>query len=224
MYNILLVDDDLALLQSNRDYFANRGYCVFCADCAKKAMAMIEAIALDCVVLDIDLPDGDGFEVCARARETSSLPIVFLSAYTETECRVRGLSIGGDDYLCKPFSLEELELRVQLRMRHRTAAVEERVLRFGELSINASTREVFMGDRQGDFSRIEFDVLLFLANHPGQVFSYEQLYDRVWKQPLVESRHNLQARVAGLRQKLVLLSPDRIYIETIRNKGYRFLP
>ncbi len=224
MYKILLVDDDLALLESNRNYFVKRGYHVLCTDCAKQAMAMIETVTLDCVVLDIDLPDGDGFEVCARARETTSVPIVFLSAYTETECRVRGLSMGGDDYLCKPFSLEELELRVRLRIKRRDSGADEKVLRFGELTINSATRQVYVGTQHGDFSRIEFDVLLFLATHPGQVFSYEQLYDRVWKQPLVESRHNLQARVAGLRQKLVLLSPERIYIETIRNKGYRFLP
>ena len=145
MYKILLVDDDLALLESNRNYFVKRGYHVLCTDCAKQAMAMIETVTLDCVVLDIDLPDGDGFEVCARARETTSVPIVFLSAYTETECRVRGLSMGGDDYLCKPFSLEELELRVRLRIKRRDSGADEKVLRFGELTINSATRQVYVG-------------------------------------------------------------------------------
>ena len=102
---VLIVDDDRTVLEDNREYFEKMGYETVCADTSGAAEEIINSAALDCVILDIDLPDGNGFELCARVRERTGLPIVFLSGYTEEQRRVRGFSIGGDDYVFKPYSL-----------------------------------------------------------------------------------------------------------------------
>ena len=223
MYTILLVDDDQATLEANEQFFAENGYEVFCSATGRRAVEMIQTIKLDCVILDIDLPDEDGFDVCSRVRTFTSLPIIFLSNYTEEESRIRGLVIGGDDYVCKPFSQRELELRVRARIHQRYGDRPAEILQFDGLIITGD-RTVSFNRRYGEFSRIEFDILAFLARHPNRIYSYEQLYDNIWNEPLNESRHNVQARIASVRQKLFDLCPGKEYIQTVRRKGYQFVP
>ena len=224
MYTILLVDDDQATLEANEQFFAENGYEVFCSATGRRAVEMIQTIKLDCVILDIDLPDEDGFDVCSRVRTFTSLPIIFLSNYTEEESRIRGRVIGGDDYVCKPFSQRELELRVRARIHQRYGDRPAEILQFDGLVINTGDRTVSFNRRYGEFSRIEFDILAFLARHPNRIYSYEQLYDNIWNEPLNESRHNVQARIASVRQKLFDLCPGKEYIQTVRRKGYQFVP
>ena len=224
MYTILLVDDDQATLEANEQFFAENRYEVFCSATGRRAVEMIQTIKLDCVILDIDLPDEDGFDVCSRVRTFTSLPIIFLSNYTEEESRIRGLVIGGDDYVCKPFSQRELELRVRARIHQRYGDRPAEILQFDGLIINTGDRTVSFNRRYGEFSRIEFDILAFLARHPNRIYSYEQLYDNIWNEPLNESRHNVQARIASVRQKLFDLCPGKEYIQTVRRKGYQFVP
>ena len=224
MYTILLVDDDQATLEANEQFFAENGYEVFCSATGRRAVEMIQTIKLDCVILDIDPPDEDGFDVCSRVRTFTSLPIIFLSNYTEEESRIRGLVIGGDDYVCKPFSQRELELRVRARIHQRYGDRPAEILQFDGLIINTGDSTVSFNRRYGEFSRIEFDILAFLARHPNRIYSYEQLYDNIWNEPLNESRHNVQARIASVRQKLFDLCPGKEYIQTVRRKGYQFVP
>lgn len=221
---ILIVDDDRELVSSMEDHFTAAGFQVLRAATGAVALELIRRVRLDCVVLDVDLPDRNGFDLCAQMRADSAIPIVFLSCYTEEEHRVRGLTLGGDDYVCKPFSMKELELRVRARIQDRRAQRPAAVLKFEELVIDTGRRVVAYGDRTGDFARIEFDILAFLAQHPGRVFSYEQIYDGIWQEPMGRSRHNLQARVASMRQKLTQLCGGKNYISTVRRKGYSFTP
>lgn len=223
-FRILLVDDDLAVLDMLAAHFTAAGYQVLRTGSGAEAMEMIRQVRLDCVILDVGLPDWDGFDVCTQVRKSTAVPIIFLSCFTEEESRVRGLAIGGDDYVCKPFSIRELELRVQARIQSRQTHRPAVVMEFGDLTIDTGSRTVAYRDRIGDFSRIEFDILSFLARNPNRVFSYEQIYDGIWQEPLGKSRHNLQARVASMRQKLAELCPDREYIRTVRRKGYGFTP
>lgn len=221
---ILIVDDDRELVDSMEDHFTAAGFQVLRAATGAVALELIRRVRLDCVVLDVDLPDRNGFDLCAQLRADSAIPIVFLSCYTEEEHRVRGLSLGGDDYVCKPFSMKELELRVRARIQGRRSQRPAAVLKFEELVIDTGRRVVAYGGRTGDFARIEFDILAFLAQHPGRVFSYEQIYDGIWQEPMGRSRHNLQARVASMRQKLTQLCGGKNYISTVRRKGYSFTP
>ena len=200
MYRVLLVDDDTEVLALNADYLQKAGYQVACSETAEAALAVASCAALDAIVLDVHLPGMDGVAFCRTLREVSRVPILFLSAYAEEDDRVRGLLAGGDDYIPKPYSLRELELRIRLRIERRLQIETADVLTFGGLEIDLGLREVrFQG-----------------------VAVREQLYDRVWKAPLNRGVHNLQACMARVRQRLAALCPGQQYIETIRRKGYRF--
>ena len=221
---ILIVDDDRELVDSIEDHFTTAGFQVLRAATGAVALELIRRVRLDCVVLDVGLPDQNGFDLCAQMRADSAIPIVFLSCYTEEEHRVQGPTLGGDDYVCKPFSMKELELRVRARIRPRGDQRPAAVLKYGPLVIDAGRRIVSFDGEIGDFARIEFDILAFLAQYPSRVFSYEQIYDGIWQEPMGRSRHNLQARVASMRQKLTQLCGGRNYISTVRRKGYVFTP
>ena len=224
MDKVLLVDDDVHILKSTRAFLDGRGYQVLCARTAAEALALCQSAALDCIVLDVDLPDGSGVELCERLRQVSRVPVLFLSAYSRTDDRIRGLLAGGDDYMGKPFSLTELELRVRVHISRRQGREETGLLRFGELEVDFGLREVRSGGQKANLSALEFDLLAFLVRHPGQVFSYAQLYDRVWNEPMNKGLHNLQMCMARVRMKLEDLCPGQSYIETVRRKGYRFRP
>lgn len=224
MSKVLMVDDDPMVLSDNKQYFEAMGYIVVCAENAADAYKIISAAAFDCIVLDVDLPDESGFDLCIRIREKTGLPIVFLSGYSEEQSRIRGLSIGGDDYVCKPYSLQELELRVRGRIKAGRSAEPPRILHFERLSINPADRTVTYDNASADFSTFEFDVLYFLAQHPKQVFTYEQIYDQIWCAPVNKGVKSLQMIIVRIRQKLTGLCPEHDYIQTIRRKGYLFVP
>lgn len=222
MYRILLIDDDIVLLKAMKHFFEKRDFEVFCAADGTSALQMAKTIKLDCIVLDIQLPDTNGFVLCEQLRAFTTLPLIFLSSFTEEEAKLRGFRVGADDYVCKPFSHRELEARIRLRIKRRFESPAATVLTFDGLSVDLTNRKVTYGTQQVDFTSIEFDILAFFVQHPNQLFSYEQLYDGIWQEPLGKSLHNLQARIASVRQKLLALCPDREYIQTIRRKGYLF--
>ncbi len=224
MYKILIVDDDATILEDNRSYFHAMGYEVICADTAETAQKIILSNTLDCVILDVDLPGMSGFALCEKIREKTGIPIIFLSGYTEEENRIRGLSVGGDDYVCKPYSLRELELRVQARIRSGRAAGPPRTLTYGSFSIFPSSCSASHGTRSVDFSSYEFDVLYFLAKHPGEIYTPDQIYDSVWKAPINKGQKSLQVIMGRIRKKLHEICPDHDYIQTKRYKGYLFVP
>ena len=222
MYRILLVDDDPHIQTTNEAYLKKQGYQVYRADDGHSALALIQTAGLVASVLVVDMAGLGGVAVCRRLRETSSVPVIFLSAYAKTDDRIRGLMAGGDDYLGKPYSLVELELRLRLRIQGRQNVLSSAVLCFDELEIDLGLREVRYNGERISFPPLEFELLAFLAQNPGQVFSYEQLYDHVWKSPLSRGLHNMQVCMARVRQKLKRICPKRQYIETIRQKGYLF--
>lgn len=224
MYNILMVDDDPMILKNNKTYFDALGYTVACADTAEAAEKIILSNALDCIILDVDLPDMSGFSLCEKIRAKTGIPIVFLSGYTEEENRIRGLSIGGDDYVCKPYSLKELELRVLARIGSGRAAKPPQTLTYGALSICPASCSVSYETYSVDFSSYEFDVLYFLARHPGEIYTPEQIYDSVWKAPINKGQKSLQVIMGRIRKKLYEICPDHDYIQTKRYKGYLFVP
>lgn len=224
MYKLLLVDDDSMILEDNQTFFAAMGYEVVCAKTAEAAEEIMLSNSLDCVILDVDLPGTDGFSLCERIRTKTGLPIIFLSGYTEEESRVRGLLVGGDDYVCKPYSLKELELRVRARIRAGRAAEPPGALTYGSFCINPASCAVSFGSRSVDLSSYEFDVLYFLAKHPGEVFTPDQIYDSVWKAPINKGQKSLQVIMGRIRKKLYELCPDHDYIQTKRYKGYLFVP
>ena len=222
MYRVLLVDDDPHIQTTNSAFLKKQGYEVYLAETGTEALRIAETTALDGVVLDVDIPGMDGITLCRRLRELSGIPVIFLSAYAQTDDRIKGLIAGGDDYLGKPYSLVELELRLRLRIQRHYHVVSDKILQYGALEIDLGLREVRYGDNTVSFTALEFDLLSFLAQNPDQVFSYEQLYNGVWKSPMNQGLHNIQVCMARVRQKLERLCPGVHYVETVRRKGYRF--
>ena len=222
MEKVLLVDDDPAVLETTARYLRQNGFEVCCAGTAAEGLSAASTAAFDCIVLDIDLPDFSGYEVCARLREVSRVPVVFLSGYTEEYHRINGFECGGDDYVAKPFSLRELALRVRARIQRSRGDERPTVLEYDGLSIDLGRREVSYQGAAIEFTTVEFDILAFLARHPGQVFSYAQIYDRIWHAPLLGNSHTVQVHIARVRQKLALRCPEHDYIQTVKRKGYQF--
>lgn len=221
---LLFVDDDKDFLTSNRLYFCRKNYEVFCADKPHDALSFLSSTSIDCIILDIDMPGLSGFEVCQKIRKISGTPIIFLSGFSNIENRIASFQAGGDDFLAKPYDILELELRIEARIRKNEQVFFSDVLHFGNLCIDENRRIISYNAIPGDFSALQFDIIALMARNPGKVFSYEQLYDQIWKEPILKSRHNLQVAVATVRQKLAQLCDGKQYIRTVSRKGYYFNP
>lgn len=225
MYNLLVVDDDVDILNINQIYFSNIGFNVYTAETAKSAMKIVDNIVLDCIILDISLPDLDGYKICNAIKEKVNIPIIFLSNYEREEERVQGFLSGGDDYITKPYSLKELELRIYARMRqYKDITSIPNVLKFSSLVINVNSRKVTFDKKSIDLTTMEFEILLFLAENKEQVFSKIEIYNQVWKMPDVGDQHTVQVHIAQMRKKINSLSREHQYIQTVWGKGYRFVP
>jgi two-component system OmpR family response regulator len=178
--------------------------------------------AYDLLVLDVMLPDLDGFEVCRRLRSQGmAIPVVFLTARSTTEDRVRGLSIGGDDYLTKPFSVEELVARVRVVLRRTGRAPTSEVLSAGSVELDDDAHLVRVGGRDVTLSPTEFKLLRFLLRNPGRALTRAQIIDHVWDYDFAGEPTVIETFVSSLRRKL---DPESRLIQTVRGVGYRLRP
>jgi two-component system response regulator MprA len=185
------------------------------------ALKSIQLRAPDAIVLDLQLPDIDGLEVCRRIRRAGDpTPILMLTARDAVNDRVEGLDVGADDYLVKPFDLAELLARLRALLRRRNVAEgDEPVLRFDDLSLNPQTREVHRGSRAIELTKIEFDLLELFLQHPRQVLTRDQILDLVWGYNFDSGTNSLAVYIGYLRRKLEESSEPRL-IQTVRGVGY----
>jgi two-component system, OmpR family, response regulator MprA len=216
---VLVVDDEPAVRDALRRALTLEGYEVDLAEDGIEGVTAAATRGPDAIVLDLLMPGLDGLEVCRRIRESGDrTPILMLTARDEVQDRVAGLDAGADDYLAKPFALEELNARLRALVR-RSFGGDADVLRFGDLSLDTRTREVTRGDRPIDLTRTEFSLLeLFLLN-PRQVLSRSQIFDRVWGYDFGPSTNALEVYIGYLRRKLEAGGEGRM-IQTVRGVGY----
>jgi two-component system response regulator MprA len=216
---VLVVDDEPAVRDALRRALTLEGYEVDLAEDGIEGVTAAATRGPDAIVLDLLMPGLDGLEVCRRIRESGDrTPILMLTARDEVQDRVAGLDAGADDYLAKPFALEELNARLRALVR-RSFGGDADVLRFGDLSLDTRTREVTRGDRPIDLTRTEFSLLeLFLLN-PRQVLSRSQIFDRVWGYDFGPSTNALEVYIGYLRRKLEA-GGERRMIQTVRGIGY----
>ncbi|WP_431729373.1 response regulator transcription factor [Verrucosispora sp. TAA-831] len=212
---VLLVEDDLRVSAGLSAALRRRGHEVVQALTAAEA---VEAEPVDLILLDMNLPDRDGLEVCRRIRQhNEGVAIIAVTARAEERDRVAGLRAGADDYVVKPFSMVELQARIEAVMRRTTRTARPATLvQVGTLRIDVDARRVWVADREVGLSRKEFDLLLALARQPGTVVPRDRLQLEVW-QTTWATRHNLDVHVAALRAKL----DDAGLVETVRGVGYR---
>lgn len=218
---ILVVDDEEAVRKAVRRALVFDGHAIELATSGAEALALLADGAYGAVVLDVRMPGIDGLEVCRRLRAAGdAIPILMLTANDAVSDRVAGLDVGADDYLVKPFAIEELQARVRaLIRRHGRTADDESVLRFGDVVLDVSSRMVNRAGRSIELTRTEFNLLEFLLRHPRRVLSHSALYEHVWGYDFGDTSNSLGVYIGYLRRKLEAGGEARI-IQTVHGSGY----
>jgi DNA-binding response OmpR family regulator len=222
---VLVVDDEPIVREVVVSYLRREGYRTLEAGDGDRARELLEAGSPSLVVLDVMLPGTDGLELCRWIRGRSELPIIMLTARGEEADRIVGLELGADDYVTKPFSPRELAARVRTVLRRsRSELSEAERLSFDELSIDARTREVRKDGAELRLTAKEFDLLWFLARHPRQVFSRDQLMDGVWGYEAALDTGTVTVHVRRLREKIEDDPSQPRFLQKVWGVGYRFTP
>jgi DNA-binding response OmpR family regulator len=219
---VLVVDDDPTIVGLMRDFLEAEGFRVEGAESAREAMTVLDRTPIDCVLLDIMMPGESGFEFVRRLRRTSDVPVLFLSARGEDLDKIRGLGLGGDDYIVKSATPPEVVARVKavLRRYGGKEAAEGAQLDFGRLVLDARAREVSVDGAPVSLTPTEFAVLALLAERPRQVFTYEQLLDHFWGG--AGDRHTVTVHIGRIREKIEADPGNPALIVNVWGVGYRF--
>lgn len=227
MSKILIIEDDEAISELEKDYLELSGFevCIENTGDAGLVTALKENIAL--VVLDLMLPNIDGFEICKRIREEKDIPILMVSAKKDDIDKIRGLGLGADDYLTKPFSPSELVARVKAHLSRyeRLLGAGNRsndVIEIRGIRIDKSDRRVFVNGEERVFTTKEFDLLTFLAQNPNRVFTKDELFQHIWDMESIGDIATVTVHIKKIREKIEVNTSKPQYIETIWGVGYRF--
>lgn len=221
MPKILIVDDEPDILNMLKDFFELDGYEVITATCGNEALKKAERHP-DIILLDINMPDLDGINVCTRIRNFISCPILFLTAKVEDSDKIKGFSVGGDDYIVKPFSIDELGARVSAHLRREQRQQASASVRFdGELVIDYLQRAVYFKGEPLPLVKKEFDIIEFLSENPGQVFDKNRIYERVWDYDSEGDSSVVAEHIRRIRVKLAFAGA-KSYIETVWGCGYKW--
>jgi DNA-binding response OmpR family regulator len=222
---VLVVDDEPTIREVVVRYLQREGYRTLEAADGRRARELLESDPPSLVVLDLMLPGTDGLALCRWIRARSSVPVIMLTARGEEADRIVGLEVGADDYVTKPFSPRELTARVRTVLRRSAPEADAPgLLEFGSISIDAGAREVRKGEARLKLTVKEFDLLWFLARHPGRVFSRDQLMSRVWGYSSAFDTGTVTVHVRRLREKLEDDPSQPRHLETVWGAGYRFVP
>lgn len=226
MQKVLVVDDEPQILDVVSKYLTREGFQISIARDGEGALSAFNANKPDLVVLDLMLPKVDGLEVFKRLRTLSAVPVIMLTAKGEETDRIVGLELGADDYITKPFSPRELVARVKAVLRRVTTGIMldtgERTLVRGDLRIDPRARSVSVSDKAVELTGKEFDLLWFLASHPGQVFTRTQLLDHVWGYEYYGDSSTVTVHIRRLREKIENDPANPHYLSTVWGVGYKF--
>lgn len=218
---ILLVDDEKGIVTMMKNYFEMSGYQVYSAYDGKEALEKV-ACQPDIILLDINMPEMDGISVCQRIREHISCPILFLTARIESKDKIIGLQAGADDYIVKPFDIDELGARVEAHLRREQRKQEQSVVRFfDDLAIDYLKREVTVNSNLIPLSKKEFEIVELLSVNNGQVFDRERIYEAIWGIDGDGSSDTIMEHIRKIRSKLAVYTRHS-YIDTVWGVGYKW--
>lgn len=219
---IMVVDDEKGVVTIMKNYFEMSGYQVITAYSGQEALKKMSCLP-DIVLLDINMPDMDGLRVCQSIREYITCPILFLTARIETADKIKGFSVGADDYIVKPFDLDELGARVAAHLRRENRKQEQSTLRFfNDMVIDYAKREISISGTLVSLSKKEFDIVELLSINAGQVFDRERIYDTVWGLEGDGNSDTIMEHIRKIRAKFSALSLHN-YIETVWGVGYKWI-
>lgn len=230
MKKILIVEDDKSIAELEQDYLEING---FKAEIALTGVSGLEKAInkeYDLILLDVMLPGKDGFEICQEIRKVKEIPILLVTAKKDDIYIIRGLGIGADDYIVKPFSPSELVARVTAHMNRyerltsmdKTHGKSQNIISIGRLNINSDSRRVYIGDTEIKLANKEFELLVFLASNPNIVFSKHTLLDRIWGEESFGDTSTVTVHINRIREKIEIDTSNPQYIETVWGAGYRF--
>lgn len=227
MKKILIIEDEKSIAELERDYLEINGFDTEMVLTGDEGLRLALSGDYDLILLDVMLPNIDGFEICKRVRSVKDVPIILVTAKKEEIDKIRGLGLGADDYLVKPFSPNEMVARVKahlsryerLMMRQKPESHE---IYIRGLIIDSSARRVFVNNQEVIFTTKEFDVLTFLAAHPNQVFSKDHLFERIWGFDSAGDVSTVTVHIRKIREKIEHDPSNPDYIETVWGAGYRF--
>ncbi|NEU06452.1 response regulator transcription factor [Clostridium senegalense] len=229
MNTVLMIDDDKELCSLIKKCLDNEEMSTLVAFSGSVGLKVLDENKdkLSLIILDVMLPDLDGFSILKRVREISNVPVLMLTAKNSEEDKIIGLRTGADDYLTKPFSINELTARVTSLIRrfttlNNTSNTQKGHLILKGMTIDIDNRIVCVNDEQIDLTGKEFDLLLFLANNKGRVYTKKQIYTQVWEDDYAFDGSNIMSFISKLRKKIEPSSDNTFYIQTVRGVGYRF--
>lgn len=218
MANILIVEDEKNMQAIIAEYMRRGGHTCFVADDGVDALMLLKNNPMDLMILDIMMPHLDGFSVCKMAREMSNLPIIMLTAKSSEDDKLKGYDLGADDYMTKPFSPKVLLAKVNALLRRSSAAPAD-TISAGKISITPAAHKVFLDGQEITLTHKEYELLYFFVLNPGQIFSREQLLNRIWGYDFEGTTRTVDTHIKTLRQKL---GDESKYIVTLIRSGYKF--
>ncbi len=225
MYHILICDDDRDIVKALRIYLSAGDYRIFEAYTGREAIDTVRREHIDLVLMDIMMPELDGISATEKLREETNVPILLLTAKSESSDKILGLNVGADDYITKPFDPMEVLARVRSQLRRYTmlggTAAKPAVLRLGGIALDDETKQVTLDGEPVSLTPIEYDLLKFLLEHPGKVFSSKELYERVWRESPLGSEGVVAVHIRHLREKLEITPSDPRYLKVVWGRGYK---
>ena len=225
MYKILVCDDEKDIVSALRIYLTAEGYEVFEAFNGKEAIEVLQKQEIHLVLMDIMMPVLDGISAMVEIRKTSNVPVILLTAKSEDMDKVLGLNVGADDYITKPFNPVELQARVKSQLRRYMLLgggnVKKDVLSIGGIELNDKTKEVTLDGEAVSLTRTEFDILKLLMEHPGQVFSPNQIYERVWQDNPYGTENTVAVHIRHLREKIEYNPAEPRFLKMVWGRGYK---
>lgn len=223
---ILVVDDEPAIRNLIHRFLAKQDYQMESAEDGKSALAMFEQFNPDLVILDVNLPDANGYDLCKEMQSRTGVFVLMLTSRTDEADKIRGFNTGADDYITKPFSLGELEVRLGaiLKRQRPVTVAEQQCLTFSKLAIDPIRREVTLAGGIVPLTALEFDLLHFLAGHPGRVWRRSELIQKVWDYEYVGDQRVVDVHIGQIRKKIEIDTTQPTLIQTVRGVGYKFEP
>lgn len=227
MSKILIIEDESSIAELERDYLELSGFEVEMESDGAKGLELAEHQDYSLIILDLMLPGLDGFEICKEIRKTKNTPIIMVSAKKEDIDKIRGLGLGADDYMTKPFSPSELVARVKAHLARYERLVgsgrpENELIEIRGLKIDKTARRVWVNGKEVPFTTKEFDLLAFLASNPNHVFTKEELFSKIWEMESIGDIATVTVHIKKIREKIEMNTAKPQYIETIWGVGYRF--
>ena len=226
MANILVCDDDHEIVDAIEIYLLQEGFGVFKAYDGMEAVEILKNNDIQLLIIDVMMPKLDGIHAVMKIRETSSIPIIILSAKTEDSDKILGLNVGADDYLPKPFNPLELVARVKSQLRRYTklgnmALESQTIYSVGGLVINDDTKEVTVDDEPVKLTPIEYNILLLLVKNQGRVFSIEQIYEKIWNEQAYGADNTVAVHIRHIREKIEINPREPRYLKVVWGVGYK---